>query len=497
MKPSSPKLSGVLGAVLAGGESQRMGRDKALLEVDGQPMVERALGVLRALLQEVVLVAPDRQGYDRWRAEIVPDLRPGLGPLGGLHAALKRAAGQSVFLLACDLPFVSEDLVDYLLTSPSSRDVEAWARIPVHLDRAQPLCGIYGAGCLPIVEQELDRGQLSVFGLLDSLEIDPVEIDTSLSWYRSYLFENINAPQDLARPKTNSDMPREESPQPDLATSQSVVSMPVVRHVGGAVNRETDQVSIEEPLEMRVVVEEGGKRVRHSLAITMRTPGKDRELAAGFLVSEGVVHRRQDILSVEHCRSTSSDAGDNVVDVQLAPSTRFDIESLARNVITTSACGICGRASIDSVQQICSRRPQGAFTLQQEVLLRLIEVLEGSQPVFSRTGGLHAAALFDSRGRLALLREDVGRHNAMDKLVGSLLFDAALPANDRVVLVSGRASFELVQKALLAGIPILAAVGAPTSLAVELAAEYGMTLVGFLRDERFNVYSGSERINTG
>jgi FdhD protein len=473
-----------------------MGRDKALLEVDGQPMVQRALGVLRALLPEVVLVAPPRQGYSHWGAELVPDLRPGLGPLAGLHAALKRAAGRPVFLLACDLPFVSEDLVDHLLTATYLRDTEAWARIPIHLDRAQPLCGLYGAGCLPLVERELDRGQLSVFGLLDCLEIDPVEIDTSLSWYRSYLFENINALQDLARVESNSDMPREERPQPDLATRRSVVSMPVVRHAGSTVKHETDQVTVEEPLEMRVVVEEGGKRVRHSLAITMRTPGKDRELAAGFLVSEGVVRRRQDILSVEHCRSTSPNAGDNVVDVQLAPSTRFDFESLARHVITTSACGICGRASIDSVQKICSRRPQGAFTVQQGVLLRLIEVLEGSQPVFSRTGGLHAAALFDFRGRLAALREDVGRHNAMDKLVGSLLFDAALPANDHLVLVSGRASFELVQKALLAGIPILAAVGAPTSLAVELAAEYGMTLVGFLRDERFNVYSGSERIDS-
>lgn len=497
MKPSSPKLSGVLGAVLAGGESQRMGRDKALLEVDGQPMAERALGILRALLQEVVLVAPMRPEYARWGAEVVPDLRPGSGPLGGLHAALKRAAGRPVFLLACDLPFVSVELVDHLLVSLDIRGTDASARFPVHQDRAQPLCGLYGAGCLPIVERRLDRGELGIFGLLDSLDIDPVEIDTSLSWYRSDLLDNINAPEDLARLETDGDMSKEESTRPDLATRRSVVSMPVDRHVGGAVQRETDLLTIEEPLEIRVVVEEGGKRVRHSIAVTMRTPGEDLELAAGFLVSEGVVHRRQDILQVEHCRSTSADAGDNVVDVQLAPSTRFDYVSLARNVITTSACGICGRASIESVQQICSLRPQGTFTVQRQMLQRLLEVLEGSQPVFSRTGGLHAAALFNARGQLAVLREDVGRHNAMDKVVGSLLFEANLPASDSIVLVSGRASFELVQKALLAGIPILAAVGAPTSLAVELATEYGMTLLGFLRAERFNVYAGSERIDGG
>lgn len=259
-------------------------------------------------------------------------------------------------------------------------------------------------------------------------------------------------------------------------------------------SRDEDLVTLEEPLEIRVVAESAGRRQRHSVAVTMRTPGEDFELAAGFLVSEGVVGQVRDIWRIEHCEQAGESTDENVVEVHLAPSVGFDANRLSRNIVTSSACGICGRTSIESVQKICADRPRGDFQLSPSTLMGLTDLLVARQEVFSHTGGLHAAALFDSQGRLCDLREDVGRHNALDKLVGDRLLNGQLPISQSLTLVSGRVSFELVQKSVLAGIPILAAVGAPSSLAIELASEYGMTLIGFLGSDRFNVYCGEERI---
>ncbi len=258
--------------------------------------------------------------------------------------------------------------------------------------------------------------------------------------------------------------------------------------------RRSDLVTTEEPLEIRVVAEIEGQHTPTSIAVTMRTPGDDFELATGFLVSEGVVSQQRDIWRIAYCDSSDSSDDQNIVEVVLRPTVGFDLDLLARNVITSSSCGVCGKASIEAVESICPVRPEGRIRVDRSVLVALPETLASRQPVFAKTGGLHAAALFDERGDLVLRREDVGRHNAVDKLVGSLLSSGELPAGDRVLLVSGRVSFELVQKALVAGIPFLAAVGAPSSLAIELAEAYGMTLVGFLRQGRFNVYCGEERI---
>jgi FdhD protein len=260
---------------------------------------------------------------------------------------------------------------------------------------------------------------------------------------------------------------------------------------GGGIERRQDLLAAEEPLEIRVSVEEGGRRVRQSVAVTMRTPGHDFPLAAGFFLSEGIVAAREAIWQIAYCPEAEEQ---NIVDVHLRPGVPFDPARFSRNVYTTSSCGVCGKTSIDLVRAACPARPVGRERLPRQVLCALPEILREAQPVFSKTGGLHAAGLFDAAGRLLLLHEDVGRHNAVDKVIGTLLLEGALPASDRVLLVSGRASFELVQKALAAGIPLLAAVGAPSSLAVELARDFGLTLVGFLRDHRFNVYSGEERI---
>ncbi|CAL9328802.1 Sulfur carrier protein FdhD [Streptomyces sp. enrichment culture] len=265
----------------------------------------------------------------------------------------------------------------------------------------------------------------------------------------------------------------------------------VVRIRDGVLNTRTDTLVAEEPLEIRL----GGK----PLAITMRTPGDDFALAAGFLVSEGVVSRAEDIANIVYCAGATRSGSNtyNVVDVQLAPGVPLPDITLERNVYTTSSCGLCGKASLDAVRTTArwpiADTPQVGVT--PELLAALPDRLRAAQRVFDRTGGLHAAGLFSPEGELLDLREDVGRHNAVDKLIGRALCNGELPLHRTILLVSGRASFELAQKAVMAGIPVLAAVSAPSSLAVDLAAETGLTLVGFLRGSSMNVYAGEQRLD--
>lgn len=267
----------------------------------------------------------------------------------------------------------------------------------------------------------------------------------------------------------------------------------------------SDVLAVEEPLEIRIGFEQDGKFTHKPISITMRTPGDDAELAAGFLFTEGIIKHPDQIKQIRHCglkirrASGSLDrAGalnSNTIRVDLIEGIELDLKRLERNFYTTSSCGVCGKSSIEALRtgvEMISDPNQPK--INAELIHKLPEVLRASQSIFDRTGGLHASALFDLNGKLDIVREDVGRHNALDKVIGRKFLDGNTPLSESVLLVSGRASFELVQKALMAGIPILAAVGAPSSLAVELAAEYGMTLVGFVRNDRFNIYSGCERI---
>jgi FdhD protein len=261
-------------------------------------------------------------------------------------------------------------------------------------------------------------------------------------------------------------------------------STTLVRWQSGEFQTETDLLVAEEPLEIRVA--------GRPISVTMRTPGHDIELAAGFLLSEGVMRQREDVLRIRSCPRTN--AG-NSVDVVLSPEVRFDFESLTRHVFAASSCGLCGKATIDAIR---TRLAPIAETEHPQVSADLIatmpEAMRRAQRTFDRTGGLHAAALFDQTGRLLVVREDVGRHNAVDKVLGRALLEGLLPLERHVLVVSGRSSFEIMQKALAGRIPIVAAVSAPSSLAVEFARANGQTLIGFLRDQRMNVYSGPERL---
>ncbi len=276
--------------------------------------------------------------------------------------------------------------------------------------------------------------------------------------------------------------------------STSVREVPVVRVRGGAPEAVEDRVAVEEPLEIRLRWGANAQTRVQRLAVTMRTPGHDPALALGFLAGEGVISSPADVLDVAHTPLQGGQRDPNIVVVRLADHVRFDARRLERHVYTTSSCGVCGKASLEAVAVSGAPTLPGGPSLAPETVHALPATLRESQAVFEQTGGLHAAALFTSAGELARVREDVGRHNAVDKLVGSFLAEGATVPAEHVLLVSGRASFELAQKALMAGVSVLAAVGAPSSLAVDLATEHGMTLLGFVRDGRFNVYAGAGRI---
>ena len=262
----------------------------------------------------------------------------------------------------------------------------------------------------------------------------------------------------------------------------------------GRVRVRSDVLATEEPMEIRLLA----GQTKQTVAVTMRTPGTDFELAAGFLYGEGIISSPDDVLKISYCVDSDIDAEQqyNIVNVELRANREFDLRPLERHFYTTSACGVCGKASLE---QLALRGypvvPPGPEVIA-ETIYSLPNTLREAQGLFDATGGLHAAALFDKEGELLALREDVGRHNATDKLVGWALLEGRLPLTDHIVLVSGRSSFEIMQKCLTAGVPVVCAISAPSSLTVDVAREFGMTLVGFLRGGRFNVYAGFDRIRS-
>ena len=275
-------------------------------------------------------------------------------------------------------------------------------------------------------------------------------------------------------------MPKSESSN---RSQRSIALTSVEQWEQGAVSRLQDYLAVEEPLEIRI-----GDM---PLSVTMRTPGHDEELVAGFLLTEGIISGRSDLGRLE--RASASGAG-NTISVELPTSGDSISDRMQRNFLAASSCGICGKATIDSIRVRGIKVPNRDFSVDADVLCAMPETLRKGQAVFGRTGGLHAAAALNSSGELLVLREDIGRHNAVDKVIGWALLNNHLPLSDVVLMVSGRGGFEVIQKALVGGIPVLASVSAPSSLAVQLAREFSMTLVGFLRGQRFVVYSGEARI---
>jgi FdhD protein len=259
----------------------------------------------------------------------------------------------------------------------------------------------------------------------------------------------------------------------------------------GKADQTEDKVAVEEPLEIQLDYSTASGRMIKNIAVTMRTPGNDEELAAGFLFTEGIIKHAEDIAGIKR-----SHADENMVLVMLKENIVPVLGNAARNFYTTSSCGVCGKASIDAINTVSSfTEVKDSIYIDATVLYKLQDIVKAEQKVFEDTGGIHASALFDSTGKFIMLREDVGRHNALDKIIGAALMNNELPLNNCLLFLSGRASFELVQKAVMAGIKVIVAVGAPSSLAVEMAKDNNITLIGFLRNDRFNIYSNKERID--
>lgn len=263
----------------------------------------------------------------------------------------------------------------------------------------------------------------------------------------------------------------------------------------GARTTKADLLVAEEPLEIRLIHQSLGEAEESKLAVTMRTPGHDLELATGFLYTEGIISSYSDLANIRHCEDRDVEHPENIVKAYLNPNLSFDTESLQRNFYSTSSCGICGKASVEAIyNQDCSRMAQDEIRVTSDFINSLSAKLDEEQTLFRHTGGLHAAAIFDLEGNIEIVREDVGRHNAVDKVIGVKLIQKQVPMHQSILFVSGRAGFELVQKCISASIPVMVAVGAPSSLAVDTAKEFNLTLIGFARNGRFNVYSSPHRI---
>ncbi len=273
----------------------------------------------------------------------------------------------------------------------------------------------------------------------------------------------------------------------------SVIPITIIKVDENLSVKTADFLAAEEPLEIRLGYGPAQNRLQKSISVTMRTPGNDFELAVGFLFTEGIIENIGQVTSVKHCNGLH----ENVVRVELIDDLELDMSKLERNFYTTSSCGVCGKSSIDAVKTVC-RLPEtisDELQFSSEIIYWLPDLLRKQQILFNNTGGLHGCALFDNSGNLLLAREDVGRHNALDKLIGATLQQGLFPLDQYLLLLSGRASFELIQKAYMAGIKIVTAVGAPSSLAVQMAVDAGITLIGFLRGKKFNIYAGEQRIS--
>ena len=281
-----------------------------------------------------------------------------------------------------------------------------------------------------------------------------------------------------------------------VMTKPSVSNVNITRITDNQSEQTEDLLAVEEPMEIRLGFGPMEARQQKSVSVTMRTPGNDFELALGFLFTEGIIQYPTDVYKIQYCTELNTQENlENIVRVELNPNLDIDLSKLQRNFYTTSSCGVCGKESIEAIKTNCMVQ-QLDLTLQitPQTITQLPDKLRAQQSVFEYTGGIHACALFDAAGNILLLREDVGRHNALDKLIGAAMHASTIKLNETVLLLSGRASFELLQKAAMAGIPVVCAVGAPSSLAVQTAVSFNITLVGFLRNQRFNIYACPERI---
>lgn len=447
-------------ALIGGGRSRRFGDDKAFLEWRGQPLYQRQLDTLRELEPNRLWLStnsdqdfPSIEGIER-----VIDEQSDLGPIGGLLSVFRKSEADQILVLGVDLPLMTSDFLRHLVEQGSgtiAKSERYW----------EPLVGFYKRlETLQLLETAVAETDLKLQALLNRAESKGIARALPFEESEKILFTNLNTPHDLSAIDPN--------------RFDDTISLKRFHRSSGLAEAD-DFVAAEEPLEVRV----NGQ----SVSVMMRTPGHDEELATGFLFTESVIQSTADIREIKHLDDVDRSSSGNTLEIELE--SEPDLTDLTRHVFTSSSCGVCGKATIDSVFQ---QFPpiQEAKSVSPDLILALPDRLRAAQKTFDRTGGLHASALFSQEGKLLVLREDVGRHNALDKVIGFGL-QGKINFSEVVLLVSGRISFELMQKSLSVGIPTVAGISAPSSLAVTLANESGQTLVGFLRGEGFNLYSGS------
>lgn len=469
-------------ALLVGGKSSRMGKDKSLLicQPGSDPLYKTQIEKLRLLSSHPILLSV-RVGQDFSELdpgiEIVPDPVAEQGPLGALTACLEKTTAEYLLILAVDLPQISVAFLQGLISEAIKAGQGVIPRKEGHWE---PLAAVYPRTILPLAQKHLMEGQLSLQKFIDEAASKGLLTGREITIQEQPLFSNLNTPEDFESLKQMEYAPI------DVQRWELQKSSKEKKHFSKS--NKSDLVAAEEPVELRV---EG-----RSVAVLMRTPGHDRELAAGFLFSENVIQHHDDLFEISECDNMQSDENSQgmAIDVLLKDGCSTNLDKLSRHVFTSSSCGICGKATIDSVFQTFPPLPADKLKISASTLLSLPVVLNEHQDIFHRTGGLHASALFSSQGSLHVMREDVGRHNALDKIVGNALLEQTTPLSDSILLLSGRISFELMQKSLAAGIPFVAGISAPSSLAINFARESGQTLVGFLREGSFNVYAGNERV---
>jgi FdhD protein len=443
----------MLGGIFVGGAGTRMnGAAKGMLRTDDdETIVERIARAMRDAGVEPVLVGK-RVEYESLGMRVLGDAMSASGPLGGLVALLEAARGGEAIAIACDMPHVTTELVKKLASAP-----HAAAVAPKRDGRWEPLFARYDASrVLDVARARCARRELALQGLLDEVGATALTMD-----------------EREARALVDWDTPMDVRTQ---TTSREILAFD-----DGRSEARADRVAIEEPLEIRLG--------RDAFAVTMRTPGADVDLAAGFLVGEGIVSAREDIVAI-------APSGPHAVSIVLSESARARTEGAARRFFVTSSCGVCGKESIERVRAIAAVSTS-SLRVDARAISAMPDALRAAQSAFDRTGALHAAGLFELRASSAELvgfAEDVGRHNALDKVLGAEFLAGRFPLARHAIVLSGRVAFELVQKSAMAGVSIIVAIGAPTSLAIELAQSAKITLVGFARGARFNVYTEPSRV---
>lgn len=476
---TSEDMRALMGAVLAGGESRRMGSPKAgVRRADGKTLAEVARDALRVLTEDVVVL-----GHGEGCPAELPRLHdptPGEGPLGGLQALSRANAAEAYVVVPCDLPALTGDVLRELVEHARKANARAAVFASARGAPPRPLPLYIRADALRLVEERFAEGERRLSAFVSSLS--PLEVPVPARARRA--LPGANTLEELRAIEASALETRAREADA-LEEQRHARQVNIVRFRGEESATVDDIVAEEEPLELRV----NG----FSVAVTMRTPGHDEDLATGFLVTERVIGSAADIAALRHCATVPDpEAEENVLDATLSERVPLDLERLRRNLFASSSCGVCGKATLESA--LATAPPLRDDTrIPARVLYGLPERLREAQRVFASTGGLHAAALFDENGTLLVVREDVGRHNAVDKAIGWALRHDRL-RDAKGLLVSGRVSFEVVQKAAAARVPLIAAISAPSSLAVRLGKAMNLTVVGFLRGETLNVYSASERV---